>query len=191
MRKSFVVVFFLVMLSGCAATSPSVNEEYVFTPTTHKGLVVVSTRLVDECTPSLRMIDRHAELNLVFRGPAPGNRVGYFIMRNPLAAADFTNPEGYFYIHELAAGHYDFTYFNRFVEKNYNGSIRKPMGFDVKAGKVQYLGEVTLHIDKCKSLEEKQTGSLTVRDQRRRDGKLFDERMKKLSSRSFIYSPIR
>lgn len=168
----FVGIFLL--LTGCASTSHSVGEDYQFSPESKEGLIIISTRLDDRCDPDGKLVSS----TLSVRSENSGIFAeGTLLMKNPLIAADFEAPVGYFFVKRLPVGKY---YVDRFEYSSLKAtglvsdrSLEIP--FAVAAGRAYYLGEVTVIMIHCAGFDVK------VADQRRRDLALFSQRMKNIS----------
>lgn len=190
MYRLFGFVVVMVTMTGCASTGQGVREDFALQPGSDTGLVVLSTRLIDDCAQVLAPGERMAAINLNYLG-TNGKGAGFFILKNFLMSNDFKNPDGYFYIRDLPAGSYKLYGFERAGVSfdRSHGDFDKPLTFQVKAGAVRYLGEVTVHIGKCEDkMKIAQRAVFEVSDQRQRDAALFDARMKRLNSKSFEYA---
>jgi len=167
-------------LSGCASNL-RIDENYSFGARSNEGIVVASTRTDDKC----RGFSNHSLLYFESK-PATSAPRDSFFLENTFLGNDFDNPPGYFQIKKLPAGKYTFTSLYKTGVMEGSLSLREyNMSFVVKPGKIHYLGELHANIPDCNTVQ------LKVIDQRRRDRKLFDERMKQLKSSAFQYQILR
>lgn len=103
-----------------------------------------------------------------------------FMLENSFMSNDFENPPGYFQMIKLPAGKYTFTTLNKTGVMEGNLSLQRfNMSFTVIPGKVHYLGEIHGDIPDCNTVK------ISIKDERKRDGKLFDKKMKRLGSSDF------
>ena len=175
MRLIFLLIT-LAILSGCASNL-RVDENYSFGANTNEGIVVASTRTLDKCRGYANSAILHFE-----GGPGTNVSKDGFFLENTFMSNDFENPPGYFQVKTLPAGKYTFTYLHKTgVMEGIISLKHKNMSFVVKPGKIQYLGEIHGNIPDCKTLQ------INVLDQRKRDRKLFDQRMINLKSSDFQY----
>lgn len=167
-----IVLALIVLLNGCVA----VPSGYSFTPTSSDGVVVLSTRLADDCGGSLvtAMINYEGLVD---------NRIerGWFLMAHGMIKPEFADPPGYFHVRPLRAGTYRFTTFRRTSTKGTFESDDWDVRFRVEPGETIYLGEVHATLDGCWRV------NMEVNDERSRDGTLFDQKMKTLKSSAFEY----
>jgi hypothetical protein len=171
-----IVIALLAMVSGCASNL-KVDDNFVFDAKGNYGLVVASTRTADNC----RGISNSSVL--YFKGDPSTNvpRDGFFL-ENTFMSNDFDDPPGYFQIKKLPAGKYTFFYLDKVGSMEGMLSVAKyNLSFVVKPGTILYLGEIHGDIPDCSTVK------LSVVDQRERDKKLFDQRMKHLRSADFEY----
>lgn len=178
---SAVVTAFVFFLSGCASTSQGVSSDYRLDTQGDKGAVVLAVRLDDRCGT------RMSTFKLDYRKTGTGEYVGgYFLLNNMLIRNDFKDPAGFFYVRELPAGQYKFTSISDGASLWSHSILQPTIKFDVAAGKAQYLGEVAVTFE-CKN-PGAITPTITINDERKRDGELFDARMKNITSKVLIYS---
>jgi hypothetical protein len=164
-------------LSGCASNS-LLDANFVFDEKSNNdGLVVASTRTIDNCR------GRANSSVLTFVGDSSThNTRGAFLLDQAPNTRDFQNPPGHFQIRKLPAGKYTFQSMKKISD--WSGTIpisSYKLSFVVKPGKIQYLGEIYGNFLDCQTVEIK------IKDRRERDRKLFDQRMKNLSSSDFEY----
>ena len=170
--KLFTVLSLLTFLYGCSSNL-TIDENYIFGAKNNDGIVVLSTRTNDKC----RGISNSSTIN--FSGKQKSDA---FFLENSFLSNDFNNPPGYFQIKVLPPGRYTFTslYKTGVMQGSLNLAQYKT-SFTVKSGKIQYLGELHANIPDCN------TAQLEVKDQRKRDRKIFDKRMSRLKSSEFEY----
>lgn len=174
--RLITILVSLAMLSGCASNL-RVDENYSFDARSNDGIVVASTRTDDKC----RGFANSATLQFEGDSTTKVTKDGFFL-ENTFLGNDFDNPPGYFQVKKLPAGKYSFTYLHKTGVMEGILSLREyNMSFVVKPGKIQYLGEIHGNIPDCSTIK------LKVVDQRKRDRKLFDERMTRLKSSDFEY----
>ena len=177
---SVAVMALMLFLSGCASTSQGVSSDYRLDAQGDKGLAVLAVRLDNRCGA------RMSTFELQYRKSGTGEYAGFFLLNNMLLRNDYKDPAGFFYIRELPTGEYVFTGISDAASAWSDGILQTPIKFVVAAGKSQYLGEVTVTFE-CKNPGQITTG-IAIKDERKRDGELFDARMTNLSSKDFIYS---
>lgn len=176
MKQIITLFAALSLLSGCAG-GLKVSDDYTFGAKGNEGIIVASTRTDDKC----RGFSNSSSIG--FQGDAStGNKAAGFFLENSFMKNDFNNPPGYFQMIKLPAGTYTF---NRLYKTGVmEGSLpldQFKISFTVKPGKVHYLGEIHGDIPDCNTVV------MTVKDQRKRDGMLFDKKMKRLKSSDFDY----
>lgn len=176
--RHLCVLAALVVLSGCASTSQGVKKDFAFQPGSETGLVVLSTRINDNCGKVMNPVNiNYSQVN--------GKTHGLFLLKNFLIKPDFEDPKGYFYIRALPAGQYALDMVDMPGTVLASAILSPPLRFDVKPGVVRYLGELTVSLEACDGKKEVPQPKLAITDQHERDGKLFDARMTSLSSKSF------
>ena len=171
----------LLVSAGCASTTQGVKEDFAFEPGGQTGLVVLSTRITDACSSGM------VPVNLNYARDT-NDEHGILLLKNFLIKNDFHDPDGFFYIRALPAGRYSFYKIEMPGTILHGGHIAEPLRFEVKAGVTHYLGEVTVNVPRCTEKGVLPEPTVTVRDERDRDRKLFDARMKSLSSKDFQYA---
>lgn len=167
------LTFILVtsLLQGCAS-SQLVSDDYSLAKASESGfgLVAVSLRLDSQCDTGVMQA---AAINF----SAPG---GVLAVINPFLKDDFSNPRGLFLIRKLPAKTYTLNSTEHIGPKgDYRERIDPPITFDVKVGTVQYLGEIYIREPACGDFR------YTINDQSKRDGALFNQSIKAISSDHF------
>jgi len=158
-----------------------VSSDYRLDTQSDKGLVVLAVRLDNRCGGS-----RMSTFQLEYRKSGTGEYAGFFLLNNMLIRNDFKDPAGFFYVRELPAGQYQFTGISDAASRWLDSILKQPIKFDVAGGKTHYLGEASVTFE-CKK-PRVLTHTIAINDERKRDGELFDARMKNITSKVLISS---
>ncbi len=175
------VLLLLLLVSGCASTTQGVDSGHRLNAASGNGLIAIAARMTDHCGKILN------SYSLEFRQVQDGNYIGSFQLHNMLIKSDYENPDGYFYTRELPGGEYMIIGIADNAGGRFGGFIKPAVKFNVAPGKAQYLGEVTLDLPECKG-DELPDPEISIKDEFDRDARLFDARMKNLSSKDLTVS---
>lgn len=164
-----VAILMALTLSGCAMPVYRMGGSYQFDADKNEGVVVASIRVQQKACPG--------NLGRVWVEGLNTRRLGEWswIAVGPFTKNDFENPPGSVHILRMPADQWRFAKFmyGHFEWNNLD------LLFTVKPGVVTYLGEINIDMVSCSRF------TMTVKDERVRDGALFDAHMKHMSSRDF------
>lgn len=181
-----------VLIAGCsAATYYGVSGDYTPDSKPGEGLVALSTRWVFSCPPPGLLPQPAVNPFLFFEGAGPRSSV---LLDNPLVARHFENPPGYFYVLSNKAGNYRMTEI-AFMHGALRYESTKELGapFQVREGKVTYLGEIAVTVSDCKVSDGKGEARIRVKavDQWPRDRELFVKRLPKIGTDQVVVDILR
>jgi hypothetical protein len=179
-----LAVMSLLVCAACGTARNSVSDvkpDYSFAKRPGSGLIVLSTRFSSACER-----DKHQAIELHYVDDSYTHKSGGVVpVQDWHREPDLQDPAGYFVVRELRAGQHFF--YNELVVgglSNYEIkglSIRNLTPFTVEEGKATYLGEIQLERTDCG-----QSVKARLTDQWERDSKLFEARMKNLSSKQVV-----
>lgn len=165
MRKILFVAVVAVLVSACSTGANRIKGEYDFSSSSTKGLVVLSTQLVDNCG-SIGVFSVSIYKNDM------GFPRAHVPVNNSLMTHDFEN--GFFYVYEIDEG--DYTIGNIFINGKNLVPLRNKktdmLRFRAHKGRVTYLGQMGFGISSgCGSY------TLGITDEWKRDAQLFENRI--------------
>ena len=177
MIKLTSILTIIYLLTGCSSGGQNVKNDFVFEADKPKGLMVIATRLKpnEKCIrPANTLALRYKQTN-----SDTGNTSGLLNLKNMFISNDFEDPDGYFYIHALDPGRYTF-YSVSYMGPGYLGAGLNGLDFDIKANKVNYLGEAMINIDSCGDKPGQTKASIAFSNKSKRDTGLFALRVTKV-----------
>lgn len=176
MKNIVVSVLIFIFISGCSSTFLSVNKDFTFKQGGDTGLVLLSTRMIDneECYPLLH--PKHA-MTMIYKqqNAEPGTPLTRLNIRNPIISNDFENPDGFLHIQEAKAGKYEI-FAIQYMSGSFGLASFSGYTFEVIPNKVNYLGELTITETVCREKGDSEA-TIIFSDQSERDEKLLRERV--------------
>lgn len=158
-------------LTACSSAHLSVSNSFEFYPDDNNGLVIVSTRLIDNCGQVGNFLPR------IFKvGGSPFGRP--LNVKNALIKPDIIEPPGQFYVQEYEAGKYTLgnisvTGLTLPARHSENPAM---LQFTVRAREAVYIGELEFTISKGCGMVW-----VNINNHWKRDKFLFRERIEKIS----------
>ena len=171
------VLFLLLFVTACGASRfGSLSRSYEFSPDTKKGIVFLSTTFEKDddtsCGPGL---------SALWFSRTDGTSFGRtnILLDNFLVKSHFEDSRGYFTNLELSEGEY---VIDELTYGSYASMVPLNMRFRVSAGKVDYLGQINVTIERdCLSYD------ISVKDLRDRDAAFFVREMENFDLDSIDY----
>lgn len=181
------IMIAITLLLGCSSASQNVRQDFVFQNNVDTGLMVIATRL----KPNKECVKALDTLALYYKRFNPEQPIesGSILINNMILSTDFQNPDGYFYIKELKPGRYRFTSLT-YMGPGYMSAIFGGHEFVIRPHQVNYLGEVTINVDRCGHNFGETHATITFKNMISRDSRMFKERVPGVKPK-LVYQKVR
>lgn len=177
-----------VVLAGCANPF-MIKSDYTFAEHPGEGVIVFSTRWAYEC-PNVLLMPPPVSQTLFYTGN--DSRFGVYLYHSGIKR-DFENPPGYIFALPHKAGAYRFNGISFSRGGKLFKSPTPTFAFQVREGKITYLGEITIRVSEChyKPSWGEARFDIAVSNQWGRDRQLLTQRMIKENTNAAIIEILR